>query len=102
MDDPEIGGGGRHTIDIVREYFQHKEANPEMLCQYAEKLGHGAVFKRLGFIVENLKQFPLSLLEKLHTNIKTGIINLDPHGSSTGPIITKWGIRVNIPLGDLT
>jgi predicted transcriptional regulator of viral defense system len=101
LDDPVIGGGGRHTVDILKEYFQHKEANPEILCQYAEKLGHGAVFKRLGFIAETLKQFPLLLLERLHSNIKTGIINLDPHGSSSGSIITKWGIRVNIPLGDL-
>lgn len=101
LDDPEIGGGGRQMIDIVREYAQHQEANPAVLCQYAEQMGHGAVFKRLGFVAERLMQFPTVLLEKLHSNIKTGIINLDPHGPSTGPIITKWGIRVNIPLGDI-
>lgn len=101
LDDPGIGGGGRHAVDIFKEYFKHKEANPEMLCQYAEKLAHGAVFKRLGFVAERLKQFSLPLLERLHSNIKTGIINLDPHGSNSGSINTKWGIRVNIPLGDL-
>lgn len=101
LDDPAMGGGGRHMVDIIKTYFQHQDANPEILYQYAEKLGHGAVFKRLGFIAESLKKFPLPLLEKLHTNTKTGIINLDPHGSDSGAIITKWGIRVNIPLGDL-
>ncbi len=101
LDDPDIGGGGRHTMDIIKEYFKHKEANPEILCQYAEKLGHGAVFKRLGFVAENLKQFPLPLLEKLHLKIKAGIIKLDPHGPNVGPIITKWRIRINIPLGDI-
>ncbi len=101
LDDPESAGGGRHTLDIVKEYFQHKEANPEVLCEYAEKLGHGAVFKRLGLLVDQLRLFPQPLLERLHSHIKTGIINLDPHGPDTGPIITKWGIRVNIPLGDI-
>lgn len=102
LDDPVIGGGGRYTVDIIKAYFQHKDANPEMLYQYAEKLAHGAVFKRLGFIAETIKKFPLHLLEQLHSNIKTGIINLDPHGSNSGPIVTKWGVRVNIPLGDFT
>ncbi len=101
LDDPEIGGGGRQTMDIVKEYFLHKDANPEILCQYAEKLGHGAVYKRLGFIAEKLKYFPQPLLDKLYSHIKTGIINLDPHGPNSGPIITKWGIRINIPLGDI-
>lgn len=101
LDDPKIGGGGRHTVDIVKEYFKHKEANPEILYQYAEKLGHAAVFKRLGFLAEKLDQFPTSLLERLHTKIKTGIIKLDPNGPISGPINTKWGIRVNIPLGDI-
>lgn len=102
LDDPEMGGGGRHTVDIVKEYLQHKDANLEVLYQYAEKLGHRAVFKRLGFLTEKLANPASSLVEKLHAKIKTGIINLDPHGPSSGPIITKWGIRVNIPLGDIT
>lgn len=101
LDDPEIAGGGRHALDIVKEYFQHKEANPELLCDYAEKLGHGAVFKRLGLVADKLRLFPQLLLERLHSNIKAGIINFDPHGPDSGPIITKWGMRVNIPLGDI-
>lgn len=102
LDDPAVGGGGRQAIDIVKEYFQHKNADLEVLCQYAEKLGHGAVFKRLGFIAEKFAHFSPTLLERLHANIKTGIINFDPHGPTSGSIITKWGIRVNIPLGDMT
>jgi len=101
LDEPEIGGGGRQAIDIVKEYFQHKDASPEMLYQYANELGHSAVFKRLGFIAERLGNFSESLIEKIHLKIKKGIIRFDPHGPDTGPIITKWGIRVNIPLGDV-
>jgi predicted transcriptional regulator of viral defense system len=102
LDDPEIGGGGRQVVDIFKEYCQRKEANPEMLCEYAETLGHGAVFKRLGFIGEKLAKFPQHLLLRLHSNIKTGVIKFDPTGPNSGPIIAKWGIRINIPLGDMT
>jgi predicted transcriptional regulator of viral defense system len=101
LDDPEIGGGGRHTMDIVKAYVKLKEANPETLFQYAERLNHGNVFKRLGFIAEKIMDLPESYLNKIQAKIKTGIINLDPHCSNTGPIITKWGLRINIPLGDI-
>lgn len=100
--DPEIGGGGRHTLDIVKAYWQKKEASPETLWQYAQKLQNGAVFKRLGFIAEKIIPLPDDWLEKFHTKINTGIINFDPNGASLGPIITKWGIRINIPLGDMS
>lgn len=101
LDDPAIGGGGRHTLDILKAYLQKKEANPEILWLYAEKLDHGAVFKRLGFVAEKIMRTPSALLEKLHSKIKTGIINFDPHGARLGPINTKWGLRINIPLGDI-
>ena len=102
LDDPEIAGGGRHTIDMVKEYMKHKDANPEVLFQYAEKLEHGAIFKRLGFIAEKIMHLSQPFLDRVHAKINTGIINLDPNGSNTGPIITKWGIRINIPLGDIS
>lgn len=101
LDDPEIGGGGRHTVDIVREYFLQKDANPDKLFEYAARLGHGSVFKRLGVIGEAFASFSEDMLKNLHNNIKTGIIKFDPHGPDTGPIISKWGVRVNIPLEDL-
>jgi predicted transcriptional regulator of viral defense system len=87
---------------LLKKTFQSKDADAEILYQYAEKLQHNAVFKRLGFIAERFAQCPESLVEKIHSNIKTGIIKLDPHGPNAGLIITKWGIRVNIPWGDVT
>jgi predicted transcriptional regulator of viral defense system len=101
LDDPTIGGGGRHTLDIVKAYWQNKNANIETLYQYAENLKSGAVFKRLGLIAEKMN-LPEHLLEKIHTKINTGIIKFDPHGANTGSIITKWGIRINLPLDDFT
>ena len=102
LDDPAIGGGGRHTMDIVKAYCKKKEADPDILWQYAEKLDHGAVIKRLGFIAEKMMRMPDNWLTNLRSKIKTGIIDFDPNGPQSGPIITKWGIRINIPLDDLS
>lgn len=99
--DPEVGGGGRHTVDIVKEYWRKKEARPELLWEYAEKLNDGAVFRRLGYVAEAIGNLPEAWLKKCELKIKTGIIRFDPAGPNTGPIITKWGLRINIPLGDV-
>lgn len=102
LDDPNVGGGGRHMIDMVKTYLQNKDASADRLFEYAKKLNHTVVFKRLGLIAEKIMHLPDTFLDKLHAKIKTGIILLDPHGPRTGPIITRWGIRINIPLSDLT
>lgn len=102
LDDPEIGGGGRHAVDIIRAYWQKKEADLEILIQYAGKLGSGAIFKRLGFIAEKVMHLPQDQLNELYSKINTGIIKFDPSGPNSGPISTRWGIRLNIPLSDLT
>lgn len=102
LEDPVLGGGGRLTLDIIKVYSQHKEANLEILFEYAEKLEHGAVFRRLGVVAEKFFHLSSSLQEKLHTKIKRGIVLFDPNGPNSGPIMTKWGVRINIPLGDIS
>jgi len=49
--DPESGGGIRHVESCLWHYFKDSEADTNILIQYAEKLGNGAVFKRLGFLL---------------------------------------------------
>jgi predicted transcriptional regulator of viral defense system len=102
LDDPQIGGSGRHVIDILKTYLRNKNVNLSTLWQYAEKLNSGAVFKRLGFIVDILVKPSPEWLDKIQTQTKSGVIKLDPSGSNVGPINTKWGIRINIPLEDIT
>ena len=101
LDDPSVGGGGRAMIDIAKAYSQKKDAKPESLWSYSEKLNHGSVFKRLGFIGEKILKMPINMLESIHAKCKTGIILLDPQGPKTGKLYNRWGIRVNIPEDDL-
>lgn len=37
LDSPNFGGGGRHTIDIVRKYLSTDSFNPSLLLNYAER-----------------------------------------------------------------
>ncbi|MGH2565610.1 MAG: type IV toxin-antitoxin system AbiEi family antitoxin domain-containing protein, partial [Ginsengibacter sp.] len=101
VDDPAIGGGGLQMVEIFKAYIHKKEASLETLCKYAEILSHGAVYKRLGFLIEKTKTSQSQWIDKLHSKIKSGIINFDPNGPKRGPIITKWGIRLNVPIEDI-
>jgi len=102
LDDPSIGGGGRAVIDIAKAYAEKKESNPEMLLQYALQLESGATFKRLGFMAEHILRQPATYLKKVEAKCKSGIILLDPQGPKVGPVATRWGLRINIPLADIS
>lgn len=48
LDDPATGGGIRHVNACLRNCLAFKEADTAKLIDYADRLGDGAVFKRLG------------------------------------------------------
>lgn len=52
LDDPAVGGGIRHVEDCLDRYLSENKGTPEELIGAAERLGNGAVFKRLGFLAE--------------------------------------------------
>jgi predicted transcriptional regulator of viral defense system len=55
LDLPRFGGGGRHMVDVVRQYWNTDVCNPDLLLEYALRYKRGVVFKRLGFLAETLK-----------------------------------------------
>ncbi|MBF0431391.1 MAG: hypothetical protein HQK83_08945 [Fibrobacteria bacterium] len=96
---PRFGGGGRHMIDVTRQYWNAEVCNPDLLLEYALKYKRGVVFKRLGFLAERLKA-PISKewLNTCHNNISKGISYLDPDGPQKGKIMSKWNLKINIPI----
>jgi predicted transcriptional regulator of viral defense system len=101
LDNPALGGGARMMVDISRAYWKKPEASFDKVYDYVLRLNHGAVFKRLGLIAEKVFHIPKKELKKIEEKCKSGIILLDPNGSDIGPIITRWGLRINIPTEDL-
>lgn len=97
---PELGGGGRHTLDVVRSYFNSNHCDLDKLFDYADKYGKGVVFKRLGFCAEHFEKAPPAWLERCRAKASTGLSLLDPGGPKRGRIVSRWGLRINIPVGD--
>lgn len=99
LDLPRFGGGGRHMIDIFKQYWHSDICDPNKLLDYALLYKRGAVFKRLGFLAEKLNA-PVSdkWLQTCHNHISKGISYLDPDSPKTGDIISKWNLRINLPM----
>lgn len=92
LDDPSCGGGIRHVADCLRAYLRRKDADPDRLVSYADRLGNGAVFKRLGFLAEPIA--PGSpLLEACRQRLTEGTVKLDPALPSPR-LVRKWRLRL--------
>jgi predicted transcriptional regulator of viral defense system len=100
LDAPEMGGGGRQTLDIVRAYWRRKDAAPDVLFDLAAKLGRGTIFKRLGFAAERFGRPSAAWLEACRARLSEGVSLLDPAGPRRGPIVSRWRLRINLPLDE--
>ena len=99
LDLPRFGGGGRHMIDVVNQYWHSDFCDPNLLLDYALKYNRGSVFKRLGFLAEKLDA-PVSKkwLQTCCNQISKGVSYLDPDGPKSGRIVSKWNLRINLPI----
>ena len=95
-DRPDLCGGVQQLVAALRSSPQ---LDWEKVDNYLSRFKSGAVYKRLGFLIERLdlpipgrdervRQWRLSLTE--------GVAMLDPGGSREGPVDTHWRIRVNV------
>jgi len=100
LDKPELGGGGRHALDIAHAYWKGGSADPDRVLEYAARLGRGVVFKRLGYTAESWGSVSDDWLKACRKRVSAGISKLDPAGSDKGTILTRWGLRINVPVGE--
>ncbi|HLA80520.1 MAG TPA: type IV toxin-antitoxin system AbiEi family antitoxin domain-containing protein [Thermoleophilia bacterium] len=77
LNDPGMGGGIRHVADCLRAYIGRSDANLEILIAYGDRLGNGAVFKRLGFLAER-SGAPTELVKACTDRLTQGNAKLDP------------------------
>lgn len=90
--DPPIGGGIQHVAECFERYMRKEESDLHKLIEYAERLGNGAIFKRLGFLAER-NSLDRSLLEQCKTHLTKGHTKLDP-SLDCPRLITRWRLRV--------
>jgi predicted transcriptional regulator of viral defense system len=96
LDEPALAGGIRHASDILRAYLE--EHDGKELLAYGDRLGNRTVFKRLGYLVELLHIGRPELVALCRQRLSAGLARLDPGGPAAGRIVSKWGLRVNVPL----
>jgi predicted transcriptional regulator of viral defense system len=98
LDNPELGGGIRHVLDVARGYWQSRHCNPAIVLDYARQYGRGTVFKRLGYTAELFGTVSEEWLDSCRQGLSAGISRLDPAGEDTGRILKRWRLRVNAPV----
>jgi predicted transcriptional regulator of viral defense system len=92
LDDPAIGGGIRHVADCLRAYLQREDSNTDELVTVAEKLGNGAVFKRLGFLAE-LEGKQDALVAACQARLSKGNAKLDP-AMPCRKLVKRWKLWI--------
>lgn len=92
LDDPAIGGGIQHIADCLAEYLKHPNRNDEQLLSYAERLGNGAVFKRLGYLLEK-QENNASLVKECRARLTKGNAKLDP-ALDCPRLVTRWRLQI--------
>ena len=95
LDKPSLGGGIRHVAEVVGEYFRGEHRDDELLVDYMIKVGNGAAYKRLGYLLEELDIAAPGLLRECRDGITAGISMLDPDLPQRGPATRRWNLRVN-------
>lgn len=90
---PQLGGGLRSTVDMFINYMKSKNRNVELLIDYAKQLGNGAVFKRLGFLLERFASNEQTAIKTCRINLTKGYSKFDP-ALESDIIITRWKLWV--------
>ena len=93
LSDPVLGGGIRSTRDMFTNYLRSENKNLGLLIEYSAKLGNGAVFKRLGFLLEMVAPNETKTIEQCRSRLTAGNAKLDPNLNNE-KLITRWRLWV--------
>ena len=97
FDHPEYCGGINEVAKVLQNASEQIDWNK--VIQYAEKLGNGAVFKRLGYVLELMEiDLEPSLMDKIRKNVSSGYSLLYPGAGNQGKYDNKWSLILNIEL----
>ena len=94
LDTPELGGGIRTVVDILKSYFHSSFRDPKLLVRYADQLGNKAVFKRLGFLATLVAPGEAELIADCRQRLSAGNAKLDPKLPAER-LVTAWRVWVS-------
>jgi predicted transcriptional regulator of viral defense system len=91
--DPQLGGGIRSTSDMLDALLRAPGRDSARLVDDLERIGNGAAFKRLGFILEARHPEQEALMEACRDRLTAGYVKLDPKLPGDR-LITAWRLWV--------
>jgi len=98
---PSLGGGIRHMAEMLTTLLRGQPKEAPKLLLYAEKLGIGAVYKRLGYLLQRDHAAAAGTAELIATcrrRMTAGYASLDP-ALPADRLVTAW--RVWVPDSEL-
>lgn len=98
LNDPSLGCNIVHAAECFDAYLRSEHRNTGKLVDYADRLGNGAVFKRLGFLAER-RPLARDLVPEAKLRLTKGHAKLDP-ALECERLITRWRLRVPEPWKD--
>jgi predicted transcriptional regulator of viral defense system len=95
---PALGGGIRHVAEMLANLLHGYPKEVGKLSGYAASLGIGAIYKRLGFLLQRDHPDQRELIDVCRTNLSAGYAKLDP-ALPADRLATAW--RVWVPAVEL-
>jgi predicted transcriptional regulator of viral defense system len=96
-DRPDLCGG---ILQVAQAFQTGEPMDWDRMDSYLKKMGSGAIYKRLGYMIETLEISMPNREDRLRNwrkSMSQGIALLDLGGLQTGSVKTKWRVRVNVP-----
>ena len=91
---PAFAGG---ITEVAKGLWMKREAlNVERLIDYAQRLGVGAVVRRLGYLLEHYGLADASSLEPLRRLLTATYQRLDPLLPAEGAFVSRWRLQLNV------
>lgn len=95
LNTPPMAGGIRPGVDVLRHYLSSEGCDLKRLVSYAKRLKNGAVFKRLGFLLERLVPGEEATIDVCRAHVTQGNAKLDP-ALPAERLVTRWRLWVPI------
>ena len=92
LDNPAIGGGIQHVNDCLLVYLKRADRDNEKLIDYAKRMNNGAIFKRLGFLLEKSND-DSNLIDTCRQHLTTGYAKLDV-SLTCSRLISRWNLWI--------
>jgi predicted transcriptional regulator of viral defense system len=97
---PEYCGGVTEVAKAL--WIRRADVQPARLVNYALRLGVGAVTRRLGYLLETYGIGGRADVGRLRTALTTTYVLFDPLMPREGAYQSRWRLRLNIPVEELT